>query len=128
MSFGRARIHGNRPAQQGFSLLKVLCVRLESAEHVQRDELGRRDLQELAIGSSGLGEASLLVQLERMPEQWQNYALLPFVKPGILKRTLTDAVAHESFPQDLLARLVQRASEDETSAARHDSLGQATIC
>jgi len=66
------------------------------------------------------------VQLERLPEQWQHFGLLPFLEPGILKCTLTDAVAHESIPPDLLPRLIQGENEDETMLARHDSLGQAT--
>ncbi|WP_172782854.1 MULTISPECIES: hypothetical protein [Bradyrhizobium] len=52
---------------------------------------------------------------------------MPFLKPGILKCTLTDIAAHESFPRISPAKLVQRENEDETTVARHASLGQATI-
>jgi hypothetical protein len=100
MSFGRSRIRGDRPAQQNFGLLMVLGVGLQNAEHVQRDELVGRELQELAIGRLGLAEKPLLVQLEGVPEQWQHVGFLPFPKPGILKCTLTYAVAHESIPPE----------------------------
>ncbi|MEY9427822.1 hypothetical protein ABH975_003137 [Bradyrhizobium ottawaense] len=61
MSIGRLRIHGDRPAQQDFGLLKILGVGLQSTEHVQRHELVGRELQELPIGSLGLGEKPHLV-------------------------------------------------------------------
>ncbi|WP_439362077.1 hypothetical protein [Bradyrhizobium sp. DASA03007] len=80
-------------------MLVVFGIGLQSAEHMQRDELVGCELQELAIGRLGLGEKPHLVQLECVSEQWQHFGLLPFLKPGFLKCTLT-YVAHESIPPE----------------------------
>src|SRR5438105_3164960 len=67
---------------------------------MKRDELVGREFQEFAIGRLCLAEKSRLVQLEGAREQWPHLGFLPFLKPGILKCTLAEAIAHESIPPE----------------------------
>ncbi|MGY4334175.1 hypothetical protein ACVWWG_008592 [Bradyrhizobium sp. LB7.2] len=67
---------------------------------MQRYELIGRKLQELAIGGLSLGEKPRLMQMEGALEQRRHFGFLPFLNPGILKCTLTNAVAHESIPPE----------------------------
>src|SRR3954454_16846424 len=67
---------------------------------MERNELVGSEFQDFAIGRLCLAEKSRLVQLEGAREQRPHLGFLPLLKPGVLKCTLADAVAHESIPPE----------------------------